>query len=203
MNLQKPKILVIDDLISDDDPLMVELVEKYGQENVFLKNDSETGIAFIQEHLAERLVVLLDYHLGTGSQNGSQVLKRIRSKTSLIYTIIMTAADLNHIGVENYIDLINNQTMAFVKKAIDDYTKIIDIVGQAVHSLDSRVDCILEEWLGYFPEADRKKPYMTMSDNKNYSLDDIIKEIRMGTDIGKLAEKGIIKSAIDLLTKEE
>jgi len=202
MNIAQPKILVIDDLFDEDEALYVELMHQYGEENVHLRKDSKTGLQYINDHLTERLVVLLDYHLGSGSLDGNQVLKKIRRKTSLIFTIIMTAHDLHDIDVDKYVELINNQALAFIKKTDGD-DKILQVVAQAVHSLDNRVDCILEEWLNYFPDEERKKPYMTMPNDVTYSIQDIMNEIRMGSDIGKMAEKGIIKSAIDLIVTEE
>jgi DNA-binding NtrC family response regulator len=200
MILDPVQILIIDDNFSEVDPLVITLKEKYGEDNVTVKQKSSEGLRFILQNLTQKLIVLLDLDLGPGEPHGVEVFQKVRYETSLVYIIIMTAKSLNTIPSEDLIKFINNDVLQLINNTID-ISEIVDIVDKAAHELDVRVDCVLEQWISKRSKEEREKPFMLTQSGRKLTLDDIIIEIRKETDIGKRLEKSIIQLAIDLLTK--
>jgi DNA-binding NarL/FixJ family response regulator len=193
------KILIIHDDLSERDPIVVTLQEIYGKENVLLEKRSSEGLKYIHNHLASKLIVLLDFDLGPGEPHAPEVIEKIREETSLVYVIIITAKLLSDISKESLMSFINNDALAMLP-ATGDTDEILKHVEKAAHSLDTRVDCVLEQWIAKRPKNLREKPYLTTRSGVTYTLDDLIVEIRKETDIGQRLEKGILQLAIEQLT---
>lgn len=198
--MEPVKVLIIDDNFTENDPLIISLREIFGDENVILKKRSGEGLQYVLDHLTSKLIVLLDLDLGTNEPQGVEVFEKIRDKTSLVYIIIITAQVLSTIPTDDLIKFINNDALAIINNTADT-DEIVKLVERAAHQLDTRVDCILEQWIAKRPEEDRQKPYLTTRSDKTYTLDDLIVEIRKETELGKRLEKGILQLAIDLLTE--
>jgi len=198
--MEPVKILIIDDNFTEDEPLVVILKEKYGNENVVLKTSSSEGLQYIMDHLTSKLIVLLDLHFVNDEPSGIDVFKAIREETSLVYVIVMTANPTSSISQNDFIEMVNNNAMAFIESS-EDIDKKIALVDKAAHQLDTRVDSVLEQWISKRPNNERKRPYLTTRSGETYSLNDLIIEIRKETNLGKKIEKGIIQLAIDLLSK--
>lgn len=196
------KVLVVHDDLSPVDPIIITLEEIYGKDNVILEPISENGIRYIEQNLTSKLIVLLDFDLGTGHPNAPIVFKRIREKTSLVYVIIWTAKLLSEINREDLIDFINNDALAFVQNTESTDT-VINLVRKASHQLETRVDCILEEWISKRDYEELEKPYLTTKSGKVYTLADLMVEIRLETDLGRQMQKSILMLAIDLLTSQQ
>ena len=197
--MEPVKILIIHDDMLDRDPLVVMLREVYGNENVLLRKKSSEGIKYIHDNLDNKLIVLLDFDLGEGEPHAPEVLEKIREETSLIYVIIITAKQFSSIPAEAMVNFINNRALGIIQNTADT-TDIMNLVGKAAHELDSRIDCILEQWILRRPDDERNKPYLSTRSGKTYSLEQLILEIRQQTDLGKQLEKSILQLAIELLT---
>lgn len=195
------KILVIHDDMMENDPLIFTLREKYGNENVLLERKSSKGLDYINENLSTKMIVLLDFDLGAGEPHAPVVFEKIREKTSLIYVIIYTAKQFTSIPNEDLISFINNEALGIIQSTAD-ISDVVGIIEKAAHQLDTRVDCILEQWISKHSADERAKPYLTTKSDKVYTLDDLIIEIRKETELGQQLEKSILQLAIELLTSQ-
>ena len=201
MTIEPTQIVLIDDNLESHDPLIIELQEIYGKQNVILRRRSSEGLNYIFEHLTSKMIVLLDLDLGAGEPHGAEVFDQIRSKTSLIYVIIITAKLFEDIRRSDLIKFINNDALAIVNNT-DSISDILRLVGKAAHELETRIDCVLEEWISKRTNDELKAPYVTSKSGKTYSLEELIVEIRMETEIGKQLEKSILQLAINLFTTD-
>ena len=200
--MEPVKILMIHDDMMDNDPLLFTLREKFGNENVMLEKKSSRGLEYIYDNLSSKLIVLLDFDLGAGEPHAPEIFERIREKTSLIYVIIYTAKQFSSIPNEDLINFINNEALGIIQSTAD-ITEVLNIVEKAAHQLDTRVDCILEQWISKHSANERAKPYLTTKSGKIYTLDDLIVEIRKETELGQQLEKSILQLAIELLTSQK
>jgi hypothetical protein len=194
------KIVVIDDNLRKNAPLMIELIEKYSEENILLFKKSRDGLDYVLGNLNKKIIVILDLGFGSGEMQGIDVFEKIREETSLVYIIVNTAQPLSNISGIDLKKMINNDAMAIVDKT-DGYKKTLEFVDKAVHQLDSKLDAVLEQWVNRHSEDDRIKPFIASRSGQVYSLNDLLKEIRQKTDIGKDMEKKMIYLTIDLLAR--
>lgn len=197
MDMLKPKILVIDDLLKENDPLMVELNAVY--DNVQLIKVASEVPRFISENIDKKMIVILDIKLSTSEPDGHQVLKEIRKLSNLIPVIIWSAVDEKS---EEFSDFINNHAFAFISRPAK-IEKIIEKVKEAEMWLDLQVASALEEWISLHPEAERDKPYIISKDGSKYSLNELLDGIRHRTPQGIQLEKQIIMLTIDLLARSK
>lgn len=196
----KVKILIIDDLLLENAPLVVDLKEKYGDENIIRFKQSKEGLDYVKANLYQKMIIILDWEFGKGEMQGIDVFNEIRKKTSLIYIIVNTAKSFSDISNLDLKNLINNDAMAIVDKT-DGYKTTLKFVDEAVHQLDSRLDSVLEQWVNRHSEDERIKPFIASRSGQVYSLNDLLKEIRHKTDLGKDMEKKMIYLTIDLLAR--
>ncbi len=197
--IEPVQILIIHDDMSENDPLIITLKEKYGDENVKLEKRSSKGLSYIHNHLTSKLIVLLDFDLGQGEPHAPEVIEKIREETSLIYVIIITAKQFSSISHEALIKFINNEALGIIQSTAD-IKDVVSLVDKAAHELDTRVDCVLEQWIAKRPKEEREKPYLTTRSGETYTLDDLIIEIRKETELGQRMERGILQLAIEQLT---
>ena len=141
MQLSKLKIVVIDDNFTETEPLLIHLKLNFKEAEIVLKKKAKEGLDYIMDNLDSRMIVLLDYDLGKGEPNGTEILLKIREKTSLVYIIIITAKLLVSIPHKDLMLYVNKDALAVVDKtaSLDDK---LNFVKDAVHSMDVRVDCI-------------------------------------------------------------
>lgn len=187
------RVVIIDDHVKEYQPLVVRLRERY-QVDIF--SDPEEGLQSIEDNINSKQIVILDIDLGEGVMTGHRVLERLRDVSFLIPVIIWSAKDETN---ETFADLINNKTFAFVPQVEEEM--LIEKVDSALNELNSNVDVALETWLVSQPDKD--KPYLITSNGKEYSISDIITEIRNRTEFGVKMEKDITMLAIDLLTRKK
>lgn len=193
-------IIVIDDNLKETDPLLVQLKLDFKEATVILKTSAKDGLDYILTNLNSKMIVLLDYDLGANEPNGTELFMKIREKTSLLYVIIVTAKLIDEISRSELMTYINKDALAIVDKTVS-LTDKIAVVKNAVHSLDVRIDCVLEQWIANHTEDEQNEPYLTTSSGQIYTLKDILNEIRQGTDFGKSMERKILLLAVDLLTR--
>jgi len=193
------KIIVIDDRFKETEALLVHLRLNFKDAQIVLKNSAKDGLNYILDNLDSKMIVLLDYELGAG-ETATQILSKIREKTSLLYVIIITAKLIIEIPNNELAIYINKDALAIIDKTVS-LSERIDCVKKAIHSLDMRVDSILEQWVLKHSKYEQEEPYLTTISGKTYTLKEILTEIRQGTDLGKSLERKILLLAIDLLTR--
>jgi DNA-binding NtrC family response regulator len=196
----KLNIIVIDDNIKITDPLLVQLQINFEDANIILKNNAKGGLDYIINNLNSKMIVLLDYDLGQGEPNGTEIFSKIRETTSLLYVIIITAKLIDDIPNKELVTYVNKDALAVIDKTTSLEDKI-RLVKKAIHTLDVRVDSALEQWITNHTDDQQNEPYLITSTGKKLTLKDILKEIRQQTDLGQKMERNIMMLAVDLLTR--
>lgn len=195
----KPQIVIIDDDITADNyPLVDILAIEYGIENIHIFETTKDGILFIENNLSKRIIVLLDIMFG-GKPMGFDVFDKITAKSSLVCFIVMSG-NMERIDRSELIKLINGHAWYFIKRD-KSYQEILDAIRKAELHLVSRVDGALEEWIAQLDEEEKNKPIMATRQGQEWSLNDILREIRLQTEEGIRIEKNIITLTLDLITR--
>jgi FixJ family two-component response regulator len=205
------KVIIIDDNIQANRPLIVQIKEKYGAENVKLfnlKRDADgtptEGLNYLldKENIKEPTVLLLDVDLGSNSVNGFEVVKKVREQTALLQIIMMSAQPkiIKAVSKEEWIELINNHAMAFLDTTTDTKTKI-EYIEKARRQMETRVDCVLENWIAGLGKEERNKPIYASRKGQQWTFDDVLREIREQSDEGTRLEKNIIKLTLSLIAR--
>jgi DNA-binding NtrC family response regulator len=202
MEDSKLNIIVIDDNLKKTDPLLVQLQLNFKDANVILKDNAKEGLEYILDNLNNKMIVLLDYDLGAGEPNGTEIFLRIREQTALLYVIIITAKLIDNIPNGELVTYINKDALAVIDKTISLEDKII-LIKKAIHALDVKVDCILEQWIANHSEDEQNEPYLTTTSGDEFTLKKILNEIRQQTDFGRKMERNIMMLTVDLLTRRK
>jgi len=187
------EIIVIDDNLDEDAPIIVELGILYDDQNIKLFSRSNDGLDYIKKNLYKKLIVILDINFPADEKNGHEVLEEIRKYDKLIPVIIWSAMDGS---TDNFTDFINNHALFYVNQT-EEYAVIIDKVKEAEHRLNLDVATAIENWL--YKQDNKDKTIMISGDNESYSANDLINEIRMQTEKGRKLEENILKLTISLL----
>ena len=199
MNNSNLNIVVIDDHLKETDPLLVHLKLNFKEANIILKTNAQEGLSYVLDNLNNKMIVLLDYDLGV-NETATRIFTEIRKKTSLLYVIIITAKLINDINRDELVTYINQDALAIVDKTVS-VDERMSVIEKAIHSLDVRVDCILEQWIANQSEDEQNEPYLTTNSGQTYTLKNILTQIRQGTEFGKRMERKILLLAVDLLTR--
>jgi len=195
--MEKLEIIVIDDNVMEDDPLMVELAIEYDDDNIKLFQHSNDGLNYILEHLSTNMVVVLDINFPSTEYSGSVVLEKIRKQDKLIPIILCSAKDGTQ---EGFIDFINNHAFFYVQKP-SPTKEILLRVRQAVHHLNLDVATAIENWLEQ--QENKDQILMVSGSGQSYSTNDLIREIRLETKAGQKIEEDILQLTIDLLFRKK
>lgn len=195
--------IIIDDNLPAKRPLVKVAKEKYGADNVKLfnkKRDADgtpiQGKEYILSNLGKKMVVLLDMDLGSGA-NGFDILEEVRLKAASVF-FIFTTAQVEKITLAQWTNLINKENIFFVMNTADIDLKL-NLVDKALHQMETRIDCVLENWLSEVDEEERRKPIYATRGGHEWTFDDILREIREKTDEGIDIEKNIISLTLDLI----
>lgn len=199
MSEKYTNIIVIDDNMKEGAPLLVEMELEFGVKPL-LFNKSQEGLEYVLDNLHQAMIVIIDIMFPAKEMQGIDVLKSIREKTSLVSIIMMSSNTPSDIGANNLLEVINNKAFAFMDRALDLKEKIA-IVKDAMHTLSSSVDSVLERWILRQPQEKMEEPYIQSPNGSTYSLNQILREVRMRTELGKTLERNIIQIAVDLLIR--
>lgn len=187
MEENKFHIIVVDDTMGEKDPFIVELKLDYHKTaNVSYFTKVDDAMTFVDEHMSERMIIIMDCRFGSVWQGVDAVMK-LREKTSLIYVIMMSANNVNQLSSNDIMSLINTDNIYFIKNT--------DIAGakEKIDKIQSlwkvRFDCVLEQWLIRHPELREKEAYSEASSSKTYTWSDILIELRLQTPVGKSFEQ--------------
>ena len=192
------EIVIIDDNIKNTDPLPRTLSKSFP--SAIIKNfaDAEEGSNYILSNLTKKNIVFLDCRFDSGIQ-GIGALKRIREKTSLVYIIMMSANQLLQLEEESVKFMVNHRGVFFIRNT--EIEKATELVTKINYLMDTKLDCVLEQWILNHPEELLNKPYITTSDKGVMSLNDVLVEIRNQSDFGKTVERNLMVLTIDLFTR--
>lgn len=199
--LHPVRVVIIDDNFPENDPLIIYLKRDYGKENVKIFRSPDEGVQFVLDNLSSKIVVLLDLDLGHREKRGEDVFDEIRSKTSLV-TVIIMSANLLSLPNDKLQKFINNHAFSAIHSN-ESTSKNLPIIRNAVDQLSLRVDCALEEWILRHSSEDRGKPYLILRSGEKYSLDKILNEIRLNTEFGISLQKKILNLTIELLSRQK
>jgi len=194
--MDKTKIIIIDDNLKKDDPLMIELGMKF--QDIKLFEHSQDGINFIINNLTERMIVILDINFSPGEINGHEVLNLVRKQTKLIPIIIWSAKD--SFGVQDVTDFVNNHAMFYVSQTSSS-DEILTRVDAANKILKLDVATAIEEWLEL--QDNKNQTMIAHGNGQEYSANDLINEIRKQTDVGQEIQENMLMLTIDLLFRKK
>ncbi|WP_310555188.1 hypothetical protein [Flavobacterium sp.] len=196
------KVVVIHDNIEETSPIMVEMRIKYGFENVILFQHSQQGLDYVLSNLGNKMVVLLDKNFDGNEIDGIKVFSEIREKTSLVYVILITVSKISEINSETLKMLINKDLFK-LESFTQDYRKIIELVDDALSSLNVRIDAVIEDWIMRHPIEKREQIILKTRDGQAYSMNDILESIRKETSVGIQFERNLLKLAIELFSRQK
>ncbi|WKL47033.1 response regulator [Flavobacterium pectinovorum] len=190
--------VVIDDTISiKEHPLLYTLEDKYKNVEFFLK--PEDGLNFITSHLELNMIVLLDIQFSaTDIENGHSILKKISDRSELIPVILWSGINETE---ESFSDFINNNAFGFISKDATIQESFI-LIDKALTFLKTNLDNIIEDWI-IQKDEDKNVPIYMTSNGKEFSLNDILKEIRTQSEIGKDFSRKLNSLTIDLLLRKK
>jgi len=187
-------IIIIDDQVQDEE-LLIVIKENYA--DVIVYNSSTEAIKNLSRHYGHRIIILLDLSFPTNQINGHQVLERIRESNTLIPVIIFSAVNENESG---FSDLINNSAFGFLKRDAS-LKQILDMLQKAEFFLKTSIGGALEEWIKTHSEEELDRPYLVSVDGNNFTLKELLSEVRLQTEVGQSFSKSLSKLTIDLLAR--
>lgn len=195
MDKSLTKIVVVDDELKNNHPLIVKLGQIF--EGVMLFNKASEAIAYINEYLECRIIMILDLRL-SGGETGSRALRALRTLSYQIPVIIWTAVDEKTI---EFFDLINFKAYAIRDK--DESTEnMLALVRQADADMSYALSNALERWILAQP-GDHDAIYAVATNGESYSLNQMLEEVRKDTVKGKEFTQDLVNLTIELMEKEE
>lgn len=201
--MTRKQILIIDDDSEmNERPLFLKLVQKYGESQVIWKEDPLDGIEYLKDNLHLQTIIILDYDFGSKS-SCIDIFQEIQKQSSLLYIILNTAKNITEINESDLKIFINNHLMAIVDKSDNSgYERTLEVIEKAIGYLNNRIDCILEEWILRHEFFTREKPYLKDENGNLLTMNDVLKNIRQDTPLGRKMSSNIIRTAISLLQKD-
>lgn len=193
--MDSTKIIIIDDNLPQDDPLIFKLEQLF--DDVLLFEHSQEGLDYIVGNLDKRIIVVLDINFSHGEISGNKVLKLVRKQTKLIPIIIWTAID--NFSLDDIINFINNDAMFFVKQT-SPIKEIISKINEANKILKLDVATAIEEWLE--TQNNQDQVMIAHGNGNRYTPANLIEEIRKQTDVGQEIQENMLKLTIDLLFRD-
>lgn len=191
-------IIIDDDQRMQEDALIWSLKDRFGEENVSFFLTPRDGLDYIENNLEKNMIVLLDINFPENQIDGHEILARITNLSKLIPVILWSAVDENK---ETFSDFINNKAFGFISKTATS-KEAMTRIEKAVLFLQTSLDNIIEDWI-IENDADKDKPVYITSDGNSYTLNDILKEIRLQTKTGKEFSKKFNDLTIDLLLRNK
>lgn len=199
MTQRKTTILVVeDDREIQKDPFVREAGLLF--ENVIFKEKTCDALAYVNENMKSRIVILLDLAFPTNQMDGIKFLQELRNLSRLIPVIIWSGKD--NITGDEYKKIINDLTFGFLTKGASS-KEIVEMLSNADDYLNGKIESAIEIWLEGHSDDEKKKPFLTISDGNSYSMNDLIREIRQQTTFGQSIALDINKLTLDLLFRNK
>jgi len=199
MSKRRTTILVIeDDRALQTDPFVVEV--KMVFENIIFKENTNDALLYVKDFLETKMIILLDLAFPANQMQGIRFLEELRNLSKLIPVIVWTGRD-NIVDTE-YQKMINDSTFAFLSKSASSEI-IVETLCRTDDHLKCQIDVAVESWLEKHSEEEKNRPFLTSADGRSYSMNDLLKEIRMQTSFGKSIVLDINKLTLDLLFRNK
>lgn len=113
------RVVFIDDNLSETEPFVRNISKSYKDvdcSGVF-KNPDE-GLKYVLDNLSERMIVFIDWNFGANQKKGIELLREIRSQTSLLYVVMMSANQIEgNIPSESIIEMINDDNIFYLDRS--------------------------------------------------------------------------------------
>ena len=196
MQKSNTTIVIIDDNITHETPPYDDLKNKFKKIISFKK--IKNGLIYLNNNLQEKKIVILDYQFPEDKDGGLKILKEIRKKSFLTPVILLTDGKISK---DKYPKLINNKLDIYAKKGEGD--DIEEKIFEAEKKLNNNVAVALEEWISVQEKEKREQPYTISASGEEYSLNEILTEVRKETDFGQNFIKDLNALTIHLLLKNK
>jgi len=199
MSERKTNIVIVeDDRDFQNDPSVIEIKKHF--ENIIFKENATDALSYIKDNLKTKIIVVLDLAFPANQMQGIKFLEELRSLSKLIPVIIFSAK--NNINGSEYQKMINDTIFAFLSKSVSS-AEIVQKLCEADDYLNSQVDTAVEKWLENHTEEEKNKTFLTSADGKAYSMNDLLKEIRIQTQFGQSITMNINKLTLELLFRNK
>lgn len=184
-------LVFIDDHMREgtDNPF-VRAIGKFKEEAILsVFDDPQKGLDFVLGNMNSRMIVFLDCKFDEYSLQGINVLKKIREQTSLLYIVMMSANAIGQIAGLDIIEMINEDFIWFFDRNNGTVKDACNLIDGIKNLWTTRFDCVLEQWLVRHPEDNGKEAYCEVAAGKSYTWNDILRELRLQTPVGKSFEQ--------------
>lgn len=195
MDKSTTKIIIVDDELKSNHPLIVKLGQFFEEVTLFKK--ASDAIAKVKDNLGARIIMILDLRL-SGGETGGRALVALRELSYQIPVIIWTAVDEKTM---EFFDLINFKAYAIRDK--DESTEnLVALVQQADADMNYALSNALERWIMAQP-GDHDEIYAVATNGETVSLNQMLDEVRKDTPKGKEFTQDLVNLTIELMKKEE
>lgn len=195
MDKSTTKIIIVDDELKSNHPLIVKLGQFFEEVTLFKK--ASDAIAKVKDNLGTRIIMILDLRL-SGGETGGRALAALRELSYQIPVIIWTAVDEKTM---EFFDLINFKAYAIRDK--DETTEnLVALVQQADADMNYALSNALERWIMAQP-GDHDEIYAVATNGETVSLNQMLDEVRKDTPKGKEFTQDLVNLTIELMKKEE
>ena len=199
MSKRKTTILVIeDDRTQQNNAFVLEV--KIAFENIIFKENANDALSFVKENLKTKIVILLDLAFPASQMQGIKFLEELRNSSKLIPVIVWSGKD--SIADTEYQKMINDSTFAFLSKSASS-EEIVGALCKADDYLNSQIDTAVESWLENHTEEEKNKIFLTSADGQQFSMNDLLTEIRTQTQFGQSIALDVNKLTLDLLFRNK
>lgn len=195
MDKSTTKIIIVDDELKSNHPLIVKLGQFFEEVTLFKK--ALDAIAKVKDNLGTRIIMILDLRL-SGGETGGRALAALRELSYQIPVIIWTAVDEKTM---EFFDLINFKAYAIRDK--DETTEnLVALVQQADADMNYALSNALERWIMAQP-GDHDEIYAVATNGETVSLNQMLDEVRKDTPKGKEFTQDLVNLTIELMEKEQ
>ena len=199
MSKRKTTILVVeDDRTLQNNAFVIEVRTVF--EDIIFKENANDALSFVKGNLETKIIILLDLAFPANQMQGIKFLEKLRTLSKLIPVVVWSGKD--SIADTDYQKMINDSTFAFLSKSASS-EEIIESLCKADDYLNSQIDTAVESWFENHTEEEKNKPFLTTADENSYSMNDLLKEIRMQTAFGQSIALDINKLTLDLLFRNK
>lgn len=189
------KIIILDDELKSNHPLIVKLEQCFEEVKLFKK--AKDAIARVKECMGNRIIMILDLRLSSG-ETGSKALIELRKLSYQIPVIIWTAVDEKTI---EFFDLINFKSYA-IRDKDESNENMVALVQQADADMNYSLSNALERWITSQP-GDHDEIYAVATNGESFSLNQMLEEVRKDSPKGKEFTQDLVNLTIELMKKEQ
>ncbi len=198
------KIVFIDDNMREglDNPFVRSIGKFQKDADLSVFTDPSEGLNYVLNNLNNQMIVFLDCKFDGYGLQGINVLRQIREKTSLLYIVMMSANAISQISGLDIIEMINEDYIWFFDRNNGTFTDASKLIDRIKNLWKTRFDCILEKWILKHPE-DADKFAFREAGGDSYTWAEMLKQLRLQTEVGKIFEGMVNEYYIYQLLKSE